>query len=98
MMKIFTWAAGVAAVLSSLPAAPSAFAADSMRAPSTGHYEWRAQPSYGPRTPTRAPVRVWVSDGTAMAAGCDCGMMHGSKAQAADCMTMPAKGRSASQG
>lgn len=97
-MKVFTWAAGVAAVLTSLTAAPSAFAADSMQTPSTGHYEWRAQPTYGPRTPTRAPVRVWVSDGMAMAAGCDCGMMRGSKAQAADCTAMPAKGRSDSQG
>lgn len=97
-MKISALAAGVAALLTSLTAAPSAFAADSMQTPSTGHYEWRAQPTYGPRTPARAPVRVWVSDVTAMAAGCDCGMMRGSTAQAADCMTMPAKGRSASQG
>ncbi|WP_375398910.1 hypothetical protein [uncultured Sphingomonas sp.] len=96
-MKISICAAGVAAVFVSFISAPSAFAADSMPTTSTGHYEWRAQPSYGPRTPARAPVRVWVSDGKAMAAGCDYGMMRGSEAQAAG-MAMPINGRPASQG
>lgn len=94
-MKTSIWAAIGAAALTSLASAPSAFAADPTPPTSTGHYEWRAQPSYGPRTPTRPPVRIWVSDGKKMA-GCDCGMMHGSKSQAADCMAMPADGSSAS--
>lgn len=32
---------------------------DALRS-SAGRYEWRSPPSYGPRAPLRAPVRVWV--------------------------------------
>ncbi len=41
---------------------------------STGHYEWRAAPSYGPRAPLAAPQRVWVADSMAQT---DCLMMPG---------------------
>lgn len=47
----------------------------------TGHYEWRVAPSYGPKAPIRAPIRVWVgpqSPAAADLAACDCSMMqHG---------------------
>jgi hypothetical protein len=61
-----------------LPAA--AQAADQSAA--SGHYEWRAQPQFGPRAPLATPRRVWVADAT-QAASCDCAMMA---AHATDCM------------
>jgi hypothetical protein len=54
-----------------------------------GHYECRAAPQFGPRTPTGAPHRVWVADAP-RAATCDYGMK---RSQAADCMS-PTKGKS----
>lgn len=29
-----------------------------------GHWAWRPAPSYGPRAPVRAPVRIWVPNKT----------------------------------
>lgn len=95
-MKTIVRAAAIAATLALSATASAAFAADAQPAPSTGHFEWRSQPSYGPRAPTRAPVRVWVSDSKMMAADCDCSMMRGP--QAANCMTMPSARNPARQG
>lgn len=88
-MNIYVRAAAMAAALASSASAIPAFA-DTTSASQTGHFEWRTQPSYGPRAPTRAPVRVWVGDARPMAAGCDCAMMHGTPAQASACMGMSA--------
>lgn len=96
-MKTLTPAAAIAAALTVF-AVSSALAADTMPTSSTGRFEWRAQLDFGPRAPTRAPIRIWVSDNRAMAANCDCAMMHGSGAKASDCIAMPMKGCSDSRG
>lgn len=86
----------IAALAATFAASAPAFAQEAAPAASAGHYEWRAQPQYGPRAPLRAPVRVWVpanTAGNAQSANCDCAMMHGSAEQADDCMKM---GKSAS--
>jgi len=56
-------------------------------ADTTGHYEWRATPQYGPRAPLAAPQRVWVADSTAQT---DCPMIYGENAAACRAM-MPGK-------
>lgn len=90
-MKTFTILATLAAVFT--VSAP-AFAQNTTTPAETGHWEWRSQPSYGPRAPLRAPVRVWVPANAATAskeaksANCDCAMMHASVEKAADCMKM----------
>lgn len=91
-MKNLIKTAAIAAALSALASTTAAFAADTAPTSQTGHFEWRGQPSFGPRSPTRAPIRVWVADDSAMAATC------GGADRAADCMAMPTKGRSAIQG
>lgn len=96
-MNIFIRAAAMAAALASSASAYPAFA-DTTPSPQTGHFEWRTQPSYGPRAPTRAPVRVWVGDPRPMAAGCDCPMMRGTQAQASACMGMSANDRADPRG
>jgi hypothetical protein len=96
-MNIYLRAAAMAAALASSASAIPAFA-DTTSASQTGHFEWRTQPSYGPRAPTRAPVRVWVDGARPMAAGCDCPMMHGTKAQASSCMGMSANDRADPRG
>lgn len=61
-----------------------------------GHYEWQSRPTPGPNKsnlPSR--VRVWVKDDQARMANCDCDMM---KVAAADCMMMPTKGATISNG
>jgi len=95
-MKTIVRAAAIAATLALSATASAAFAADAQSAPSTGHFEWRSQPSYGPRAPIRAPMRVWVSDSKVMTADCDCAMMRGS--EAARCMTTPSASKPARQG
>lgn len=97
-MKNFKQVAAIAAALTVLASTSPAFAADTAPASPTGHYEWRGQPSFGPRAPTRAPIRVWVGDIGPTVANCDCAMMHASAVQATACVTMPTQGRSASQG
>lgn len=92
-MKTIVRAAASAALLAVFTSAPSAFAVNTTQASSKGHYEWRTQPGYGPRGPTRPPIRVWVSDSKATAANCDCAMMQGTAAQAADCMKVPVAAR-----
>lgn len=90
-MKTFTVLAALAVAFA--VSAPG-FAQDTTTSPQTGHWEWRSQPSYGPRAPLRAPVRVWVPANAAAASGqtksanCDCAMMHASAENAADCMKM----------
>lgn len=81
----------IAALAATFTVTIPAFAQETAAAASAGHYEWRAQPQYGPRAPLRAPVRVWVPANAAKnakAADCDCAMMHGSAEQADDCMKM----------
>lgn len=96
-MNIYLRAAAMAAALASSASAIPAFA-DTTSASQTGHFEWRTQPSYGPRAPTRAPVRVWVDGARPMAAGCDCPMMRGTQAQASACMGMSANDRADPRG
>jgi hypothetical protein len=72
----------VAAMAAFLSFAGVAYAAPAPVDASTGHYEWRQTPSYGPRAPLAAPRRVWVSDSPQMA-NCTCDMMQMS---AVDCM------------
>lgn len=96
-MNIYIRAAAMAAALASSASAIPALA-DTNPSLQTGHFEWRAQPSYGPRAPTRAPVRVWVDGARPMAAGCDCPMMRGTQAQALACMGMSATDRADPRG
>ncbi|MCI1270078.1 MAG: hypothetical protein LKG22_00325 [Sphingobium sp.] len=61
-----------------------------------GHWEWRTQPSYGPKSAVPSRIQVWVKDGASTMANCDCSMM---KADASDCMMdMSGKGRAPSAG
>jgi len=48
-----------------------------------GHWEWRTQPSIGPKSTAPSRSRVWVKDGEPRMASCDCSMM---KADASGCM------------
>lgn len=62
-----------------------------------GHWEWQSRTTPGPNKsnlPSR--VRVWVNDAPTLAK-CDCPMM-GDTAMGADCMAMPHKGESPSNG
>lgn len=90
MKKLLIVAAAVAAFAS----ASSAFAHDS----SSGHWEWRNRPQFGPNKSNLPPprLRVWVKDAPTVA-NCDCAMMR-DQATAADCMAMPHKGMSPSKG
>lgn len=55
----------------------------------SGHWEWRVPPGFGPNKSVPIARRVWVADiaatttATATAMGCDCAMMRG---DAAGCM------------
>lgn len=61
-----------------------------------GHWEWRSQPSFGPKSTAPSRTRVWVKDNGSEVASCDCTMM---KADAANCvMDMSGKGRAPSAG
>ncbi|MGE8134100.1 hypothetical protein ACQKO5_10865 [Novosphingobium subterraneum] len=40
-----------------------------------GHWEWRSQPSIGPKSTIPPRVRVWVKDGETSMANCNCAMM-----------------------
>jgi uncharacterized protein YfaQ (DUF2300 family) len=48
-----------------------------------GHWEWRNQPSYGPKSTVPSRTRVWVKDEQTSMANCDCSMM---KADTSGCM------------
>jgi len=42
---------------------------------STGHWEWKSVPNFGPRAPFQAPKRVWIAD-PHPTADCDCMKMR----------------------
>lgn len=67
---------GVASTTAAAQSSPGAGAG------ADGHYEWRLAPQFGPRTPPRAPKRVWVPDNPRLPDR-DCGMM---RSRSADCM------------
>lgn len=88
MKTILTLAAAVAAL------APLSIA--SAHEPANGHWEWRMQPSFGPKSTAPSRTRVWVKDSGSDMASCDCSMM---KADAANCMMdMSGKRRAPSAG
>jgi hypothetical protein len=88
MKTILTLAAAVAA----LATASVAFAHDA----TGGHWEWRTQPSFGPKSTLPSRIQVWVKDSASKMANCDCSMM---KADASGCMMdMSGKGRAPSAG
>ena len=88
MKMILTLAAAVAA----LATASGASAHDA----AGGHWEWRSQPSFGPKSIAPLRTRVWVKDSTSPMAKCNCSMMQ---ADASDCMMdMSGKGRAPSAG
>lgn len=81
MKMILTLAAGAAALATASIA--------SANEPAGGHWEWRSQPSFGPKSTVPSRVRVWVKDNETSMANCDCAMM---KADASGCMmNMPGK-------
>lgn len=55
----------------------------------TGHYEWRLPPQYGPRTALRGPVRTWVRESKATT-NCVCQIVN-EAAKAVDGVAMPFK-------
>lgn len=64
--------------------------------PARGHWEWRGPISVGPKSTPPVRTRVWVKDGPAEMADCNCAMM---KMSAADCMMdMPGKPKASSAG
>lgn len=67
-----------------LAAAPQPSCSDTpatQQAASSGHYEWRPAPQFGPRSTGATMRRVWVPDRKSPA--CDCAMM---KVDPATCM------------
>lgn len=54
-----------------------------------GHWEWRSDHSFGPRSTVPSRTRVWIKDTETSVANCDCAMMN---ADHASCMmNMPGK-------
>jgi len=82
MKTIFT----LAAVAAALATASVASAHDH----AGGHWEWRTQPSFGPKSTGPSRVRVWVKGAETSMANCDCAMME---ADHASCM-MDMRGKS----
>lgn len=88
-MKTILTLAAVAAVLASASIASAHNTAG-------GHWEWRSQPSHGPKSTGPSHVRVRVKDADINMASCDCTMM---KADHAACMmNMPGKAEKPSAG
>ena len=89
MKTILTLAAAIAALATA--------SISSAQTPAGGHWEWQSRPTPGPnKSNLPQQVRVWVSDGSAEKASCNCDMMRRS---AADCMMdMPGKPTSPSAG
>lgn len=82
----------LAAVAAALATASIASAHDN----AGGHWEWRTQSSFGPKSTVPSRTRIWVRDGETSMANCDCAMM---KADASGCMmNMPGKGEAPSAG
>lgn len=94
-MKNIVRAAAAAAAFLLSSTGSAAFAANVQPVAASGHFEWRSQPNFGPRSPIRPPLRVWVAESEAMSAG-SCAMMSG--VGVADCMAMPTQQKPASQG
>lgn len=69
----------LAAVVAALPNASNASAHGTVG----GHWEWRTQPSFGPKSTVPSRTRVWVEDSGSEMANCDCAMM---KTDASGCM------------
>lgn len=62
----------------------------------SGHWEWRTQPTFGPKSTGPTRIRVWVKGAETNMANCDCAMM---KADQANCMmNMPGKAGAPSAG
>ena len=61
-MKIFAFSAAAAAAFTTLVVYMPAAAQPAGQDASSGRYEWRSPPQFGPRAPLRAPVRTWVSN------------------------------------
>lgn len=88
MKMMLTLAAAVAAVATVSTA--------SANEPAGGHWEWRSQPSFGPKSTVPSRTRIWVKDRETNMASCDCAMM---KADASGCMmNMPGKAGAPSAG
>lgn len=88
MKTIFT----LAAVAAALASASVASADENIG----GHWEWRTQPSVGPKSIAPSRIRAWVKDNGSTMASCDCSMM---KADASDgMMDMSGKRRALSAG
>lgn len=77
----------LAAVAAALATASVASAHES----ASGHWEWKTQPSFGPKSTGPSRIRVWVKGSETDMANCDCAMM---KADTAGCM-MDMRGKSA---
>lgn len=56
----------------------------------SGHWEWRTQPTFGPKSTGPSRLRVWVKGAETSMANCDCAMM---KPDHASCM-MDMRGKS----
>lgn len=84
-MKTIRFIAALSAAVTFVGAAGAALAHTA--AGLAGHYQWRAAPQYGPRTPLKAPQRVFVADG-ATEARSDCPMMDHEGADADACNAM----------
>jgi hypothetical protein len=88
-MKTFFMLAAVAAALAATSAASANEAAG-------GHWEWRSQPNFGPKSTGPSRVRVWEKDRGNDVANCDCPTM---KIDRDNCMmTMRGKGGTPSAG
>ncbi len=61
-MKNFAFSAAAAVAFTALVTYSPASAQSARQGASSGHYEWRPAPQFGPRAPLRAPVHIWVSD------------------------------------
>lgn len=82
--------------LAAFAAAFAGVSAASAHDMTTGHWEWRTTPSFGPKTTGPARVRVWVKGAETSMANCNCAMM---KADASGCMMdMRGKARTPSAG
>lgn len=88
-MKTFLIRAAAAATLATASLAQAG-------EPAQGHWEWRGPSNVGPKSTPPGSTRVWVKDGPAEMADCNCAMI---KMSAADCMMdMPGKPKVPSAG
>ena len=86
-------------IIRTLAAAAAALAGASIASANDtagGHWEWRSQPPFGPKSTSPARIRIWVKDADSSMANCDCAMMQAD--HAAWMMTMPGKAAAPSAG